>query len=377
MSAPCHHADTDAFDHPECAGCRLLVAQRRPSPERPDQRTEIERPERARLRDHRADRLIVDDPAPRPSLLAARDLTPEERAAQDEDPRPGVWVRDQGADLRELTQDQTDALIRRELWQEASSRGEDDMREVEGVLGKPCIIDLGVRLVSTQRGGIDSDLLVRVLAHRAWGDRDRQWFELRGVRKGDRVRTFPFIDDDRASNIVVAWPGERAFGTAQHDARSGERVAVVDDTGEHRFRVSDRPRQPLGEIEIDAKPTDGPDAPVVVDGMQCRITRVSHTKNGSRAWCVRGRLSPEYQGTYDRYWLGPPPEFDEAEICEQFGFQRWEAKHHLTHMCVVITAWRGSHHLELTIAERELANSPYESIMEACSQLSGQLGPRR
>ena len=28
-----------------------------------------------------------------------------------------------------------------------------------------------------QRGGIDSDPMVRVLAYRAWKDRDRGWFE--------------------------------------------------------------------------------------------------------------------------------------------------------------------------------------------------------
>jgi hypothetical protein len=34
----------------------------------------------------------VDRSAACPSLFATRDLTPEERAAHDEDPRPGVWA---------------------------------------------------------------------------------------------------------------------------------------------------------------------------------------------------------------------------------------------------------------------------------------------
>jgi hypothetical protein len=46
-------------------------------------------------------------------------LTPEERVAQGEDPRPGVWAGEPGADLRKLTQDQTDALVRCELWSAA------------------------------------------------------------------------------------------------------------------------------------------------------------------------------------------------------------------------------------------------------------------
>jgi hypothetical protein len=129
--------------------------------------------------------MLVDAFAPRPSLFDVRELTPEERAAHDEDPRPGVWTAELGADLRVLTQDQTDALIRGELVHVAAPAerehvlavvgGWDGLRSVR-VAAAP---DL-VREITRQRGGIDSDPLVRLLAYRAWGDRDRRWPELRG-----------------------------------------------------------------------------------------------------------------------------------------------------------------------------------------------------
>jgi hypothetical protein len=117
-------------------------------------------------------------PCTHPSLLAARELTPEERAAHDEDPRPGVWAGEPGADLRKLTQDQTDALVRWELWETASPADRD---EVAKMIGQRHAVRLPVagfehsegRLAACQRGGIDSDPLVRLLAYRAWGDRDR------------------------------------------------------------------------------------------------------------------------------------------------------------------------------------------------------------
>ena len=116
-------------------------------------------------------------------ILLDRPLTPEERAAHDEDPRSGVWARESGADLRLLTQEETDELIRSELALEASAPNE--RSEVQRMIGGS-----GAWLVNPpatkQRGGIDSDPLVRLLAYRAWGDRDRQWFETAG--RADRGR---------------------------------------------------------------------------------------------------------------------------------------------------------------------------------------------
>jgi hypothetical protein len=110
-----------------------------------------------------------------------------------------VWAGERGADFRALTQDETDALIRAELVLSATAAQRD---EVVRAVGKPCAVDLGnahrdgggglqahgILFAHCQRGGIDSDPLVRVLARRAWGDRDRQWFELRAVRARDAAR---------------------------------------------------------------------------------------------------------------------------------------------------------------------------------------------
>ena len=129
--------------------------------------------------------MLGDVHAPRPSLFDVRELTPEERAAYDDDPRPGVWTAELGADLRVLTQDQTDALIRGELLHVAApAEREQVLAAVGGRYGlRPVRVaaarDL-VRNITRQRGGIDSDPLVRLLAYRAWGNRDRRWPELRG-----------------------------------------------------------------------------------------------------------------------------------------------------------------------------------------------------
>ena len=46
----------------------------------------------------------------------------------------------------------------------------------------PCAALIGEVCATRQRGGIDSDPMVRLLAYRAWGDRDRTWFERRSER---------------------------------------------------------------------------------------------------------------------------------------------------------------------------------------------------
>jgi len=134
---------------------------------------------------------------PAPPLIE-RDPTPEDLEAERDQPRPGVWGGEQGADFRALTQDQTDALIRAELVLSATAAERDD---VIRAVGTPRAVDLdahrdigdgqqvrGIVLAHCQRGGIDSDPLVRVLARRAWRDRDRQWFELRAARVRDATR---------------------------------------------------------------------------------------------------------------------------------------------------------------------------------------------
>lgn len=105
-----------------------------------------------------------------------RDPTPEDREAERDDPRPGVWAGERFADGRRLTQDQTDALIRSELFMRCSIAELDD---IVMAVGQPVffafMVDGWQRPARVQRGGIDSDPLVRVLARRAWGDRDRRW----------------------------------------------------------------------------------------------------------------------------------------------------------------------------------------------------------
>lgn len=130
------------------------------------------------------------------SLLAERDLTAEERAAVADEPRPGVWVQDgvssatadyqvhtEHGDGRILTQETTDALIAAELAFRSRAMTDSERDEVRQVVGHPRYLRLGDRLpkpfdANQQRGGLHSDPLVRLLAYRAWGERDRRWFDL-------------------------------------------------------------------------------------------------------------------------------------------------------------------------------------------------------
>jgi hypothetical protein len=138
-------------------------------------------------------------------LLPTRMMTPEERAAHDEAPRPGAWIGDDEADGRELSQHETDALIRASLLrsaplavalqlralvgegylvQMAVDGGHHDVVSSDttqgGIVGRRMAAPKQVVLATHQRGGIDSDPMVRLLAYRAWGDRDRRWFEREG-----------------------------------------------------------------------------------------------------------------------------------------------------------------------------------------------------
>lgn len=170
--------------------------------------------------------------------LLDRAPTPEDLEAERETPRSGLWAGENGADLRKLTQEETDLLIRHELWVMAKTEEGD---AVLAACGGSAEVLLGVTLdrdgpipvhASRQRGGIDSDPLVRILARRTWGDRDRRWFELRGVRKGEALRVLEVRhvggrDRDMVGEIVVALAQQREFtgGFALGDADPG---ALVD-----------------------------------------------------------------------------------------------------------------------------------------------------
>jgi len=208
---------------------------------------------RAVLHDHREERgdtepevrarleaMLVDE-----VMVLAR--TDEERAAVREATRPGTWWGDQCGDGRRLTQRETDILIRCEL--SSSLRymlGDVVDVSARAVLGEHRMLKFVVKserkwrmpvaesasspderaswrkvLATMQRGGIDSDPLVRLLAWRVWGERDVSWFKDRGLRVGDRVTVL-------ANNTVAcAWDHEAAFaGRALKDAWPGQRPTI-------------------------------------------------------------------------------------------------------------------------------------------------------
>jgi hypothetical protein len=118
------------------------------------------------------------------SLLDDREVTPDERAAIADEPRCGVWVQSVpntshcAGDGRALDQAQTDVLIVNELHRCPEAYA--DQSALVAAVGWPqkTMFSIGgfEKLAYSQRGGIHSDPLVRLLAFRAWGDRDRTWF---------------------------------------------------------------------------------------------------------------------------------------------------------------------------------------------------------
>lgn len=159
------------------------------------------------------------------TLLDERELTAAERQAIADEPRPGVWidtvvtvkvdgppieVRPNVSDGRTLTQDETDTMIARELFRERSTSDQETKRLVSTWLTRGIYFN-GVE-PTQQRGGIHSDPLVRLLAYRAWGERDRQWF------------TLLFAD---AHEIVALRPGGRT-PAPQH---AGHYISVVENRG--------------------------------------------------------------------------------------------------------------------------------------------------
>jgi hypothetical protein len=311
VSATCFHPDAEAALHPGCAGCcALLYATQWSAAARPmeavleaqpqvqrawlsdpswivglalrDVRTVASRA--AEIRGHGVERLIVDDPNPRPSLLPDRPLTSDERAAHDDDPRPGVWAGESGANLRKLTQNETDQLIRNELLSGLAPLGLDPKTpaksvEMRGICGEWRVVEFTPRHASPatrQRGGIDSDPLVRLLAYRAWGDRDRRWFELRGVRKGDPVAVLGAThagghasDGSHVLTVALARsPGEEV-GTALEDAWPGELVMARFDAGQidgldryapakEVFRLGGYAFASTGTLDVECRVADRP-----------------------------------------------------------------------------------------------------------------------
>lgn len=120
------------------------------------------------------------------SILDERELTAEERAAVADEPRPGMWTGDHAgvcADGRALDQQMTDRLIACEIVdRHGANEGADEIRAVAGDHGVVTFRNVAIGFHDVgyaQRGGIHSDPLVRLLAYRTWGERDRRWARAR------------------------------------------------------------------------------------------------------------------------------------------------------------------------------------------------------
>jgi hypothetical protein len=110
---------------------------------------------------------------------------PDELAAAKVDPRPGVVSKDGcpywlSWEQRQLTQDETDALIYIEVRARCDPREHDELQSLFGPLRAIMRDQTTARYPTTvrypltgQRGGIHSEPLMRILAYRTWGDRDR------------------------------------------------------------------------------------------------------------------------------------------------------------------------------------------------------------
>jgi hypothetical protein len=249
----------------------------------------------------------VDGPRAGPPSLLDRDASPDDLEAARDAPRPGVWAGEDGADLRALTQDETDALIRRELVSLTPLSERMQLRQaVGGILDLPGWSSPVRRIPRVQRGGIDSDPLVRVLARRAWGDRDYAWFEHRGVFEGDPVTVPPAATQRLAVPFVArAWAGETVLGNALQDAGPGQGVDVRFAAGGRRqhCRVSDRVRADHDEVEVvvvvEATSATAPGDLLLFDGLQRRVVRVHHAECGSRAELRRSvRYREELRSLY-------------------------------------------------------------------------------
>lgn len=169
------------------------------------------------------------------SLLEERELTDDERAAIADEARPGVWIEEhevfhtmrerpistrtgrpievkaeieRRGDGRAFTQDETDTLISSELHY-AQILPNAEFEELRAIVGEPMdvvIMDVPVNRARQQRGGIHSDPLVRLLAFRAWGDRDRSWF---APKLSDVAPNHPEVTAARVRKLVDRIAGEQ------------------------------------------------------------------------------------------------------------------------------------------------------------------------
>jgi hypothetical protein len=197
------------------------------------------------------------------TILSAADITPEERAAIADEPRPGVWVQDDTAyagDGRALDQHETDRLIVSELHRNPAGYG--DQGEPVRAVGFPLVVMLGssrqpgYEQALEQRGGIHSDPLVRLLAFRAWGDRDRVWQFDEVERIADQLRTAASAMGVSLQTVATSL-GQLAAG-AQLTGAAFEAINQIQDEARTERRVRDETadrlraylNNPLGTIAL-------------------------------------------------------------------------------------------------------------------------------
>lgn len=285
----------------------------------------------------------VDDSHPdRTAILEA------ERTAIADAERPGSWFGEDGADGRMLTQEATDMLIRDELWREvAPTTSETEREELLGILGAPQVVllpsplqagstdaDLTDRfhVANVQRGGIDSDPLVRLLAFRAWGNRDRRWFKERGVRQGEPVSDPSFWQETDALPVVaLARPGELVLGNALHDARPGEQVRIAPSVHE---RVEHRGRYSRASFQV-----------------------------SQRRRVERPGAAPAHEATSPF----------EALMCEIFGFDHLTREYSHTKRWTLLVAERGGYRTATRVSDARLARAPDALRHHACRTLAIEL----
>lgn len=133
------------------------------------------------------------------TILDERPLSTDERRAVADEPRPGVWLEGSGVathgDGRALTQHETDQLIGAELARVFEGTPEStEARRILGHAPLPMLADM--QYPRGQRGGVHSDQLVRLVAFRVWGARDRAW------RKRETSRT---LENIGSSNRIDAY----------------------------------------------------------------------------------------------------------------------------------------------------------------------------
>lgn len=222
------------------------------------------------------------------SILAVRqdDLAAGELAAIADEPRPGVWIQESMRDRflgdgRALSQNETDRLIARELID--SPEPDTSLIETLRLWWYPVQMtyDMPVRhtVAEQQRGGVHSEPLVRLLAYRAWGDRDRRWGE---IHRGTPI----YINNAGGAVSAPCSPNSLAVGLALREPENTSGRWVIDvATGELndvRLRI-DRPYFEGTVILLPiAQQTIGPDG---------RCTCVNDRP------CPLGRMGAEYRCT--------------------------------------------------------------------------------